>query len=132
MKNYNSLLFIFIILLCNICYCIGNNENCPNRCACALLTVVCTGQALTSIPLNIPPGTIRLDLQQNQISNIYKDDFKNLSSLKYLDLSNNALQTIEEDAFADLINLERIRLNKNKLKQLPDYLFHRMQKLNRL
>jgi hypothetical protein len=83
---------LFFILLYSFEYSTAGTENCPYQCACGLNHVVCTGQALTSIPLGIPFGTIRLDLQQNQISHLYKNDFKNLTSLKYLDLSNNALE----------------------------------------
>ena len=41
-------------------YLAAEKSICPKQCACALLTVVCTGQSLESVPKNIPPGTIRL------------------------------------------------------------------------
>jgi hypothetical protein len=36
---------------------------CPSGCACAQLTVICTGRRLTKVPSNIPPNAVRLDLQ---------------------------------------------------------------------
>uniref|UniRef100_A0A7E4ZYZ5 Glycosyltransferase family 92 protein n=1 Tax=Panagrellus redivivus TaxID=6233 RepID=A0A7E4ZYZ5_PANRE len=124
--------FVWIWISAVISCASASHSNCPEGCACALLTVVCTGQALNTVPSGIPAGTIRLDLQQNQITHVYRNDFVNLTSLKYLDLSNNALEIIDDNAFAELVNLERIRLNKNKLHHLPDHLFLRMEKLNRL
>ncbi|VDK74303.1 unnamed protein product [Onchocerca ochengi] len=47
-------------------------------------TVICTGQGLLRIPSRIPPDTVRLDLQENKISEIRKNDLKALRRLKIL------------------------------------------------
>uniref|UniRef100_A0A914CNL9 Protein slit n=1 Tax=Acrobeloides nanus TaxID=290746 RepID=A0A914CNL9_9BILA len=84
------------------------------------------------IPEGIPPDTVRLDLQENKIYEIKKDDFAKLGQLKILQLMDNEIHLIEEHAFDNLTNLERLRLNRNRLRNLPDHLFIHNEKLHRL
>ncbi|KAM6942391.1 LOW QUALITY PROTEIN: slit homolog 1b [Lycodopsis pacificus] len=86
----------------------GGVEACPAPCSCLGNTVDCHGLGLHSVPRNIPRGTERLHLMENQISNV------------------------ERGAFDELKELERLRLNKNHLGQLPELLFQRNEGLSRL
>ncbi|KAI1731910.1 leucine rich repeat domain-containing protein [Ditylenchus destructor] len=106
--------------------------NCPRQCACSQNTVICTGQQLKEVPKQIPPDTIRLDLQENKIPEIRRTDFAGLRQLKILQLMDNEINTIEAGAFDDLINLERIRLSRNRLRSIPEHIFRNNVKLHRL
>uniref|UniRef100_H2ZNX1 LRRNT domain-containing protein n=1 Tax=Ciona savignyi TaxID=51511 RepID=H2ZNX1_CIOSA len=93
---------------------------CPSDCACSGTTVNCTGRGLTSIPSGIPPSTIVLLLNRNQISSISTTLLDHLDSLKTLDLSDNALTSLEEaqfafqnDAYLDLSYNSITRINSN-------------------
>ncbi|KJH41520.1 leucine rich repeat domain protein [Dictyocaulus viviparus] len=57
---------------------------CPIRCTCTMNIVQCTGVNLTRIPENIPTGTHRLDLQENQIEVIRRHEIRHLKQLKIL------------------------------------------------
>ncbi|CAD5219599.1 unnamed protein product [Bursaphelenchus xylophilus] len=94
--------------------------------------VNCIKKDLTRIPDGIPENTVRLDLQENQISKIGKKDLAKLTHLKILQLQDNKLATIESGAFDELRNLERLRLNRNLLQTIPEKLFEQNPKLHRL
>ncbi|CAJ0947071.1 unnamed protein product, partial [Mesorhabditis belari] len=105
---------------------------CPDECQCSSNTVSCTGKGLTRIPNGIPEHTQRLDLQENKISIIRKDDLSHLSQLKILQVMDNEIHTIEASSFDNLTHLERVRLNRNRLRDLPERLFLYNDKLHRL
>nr|CDQ00958.1 Bm11005 [Brugia malayi] len=107
-------------------------SSCPHLCSCSQDTVICTGQGLLRIPSRIPPDTVRLDLQENKISEIRKNDLKALRRLKILQLMDNQIHMIESGAFDNLIALERLRLNRNRLRTLPDKIFINNVNLHRL
>uniref|UniRef100_A0A3P8PJ54 Slit homolog 1b (Drosophila) n=1 Tax=Astatotilapia calliptera TaxID=8154 RepID=A0A3P8PJ54_ASTCA len=86
----------------------GGAEACPTPCSCLSNTVDCHGLGIHTVPKNIPRGTERLHLMENQISNI------------------------EKGVFDELKELERLRLNKNRLSQLPELLFQKNEALSRL
>ncbi|XP_053614603.1 toll-like receptor 6 isoform X2 [Plodia interpunctella] len=56
-----------------------------------------------------------LNLSNNDLSNIFKDSFKNLISLNILDLSSNAIKTIEDESFNDLRKLKTLILSNTQL-----------------
>jgi slit protein 2 len=86
-----------------------SGQSCPKECVCSSLNlVICTGQSLTNVPTGLPRETVRLDLQENRIATIRRDDFKNLPNLRILQLMDNELTTIEAGAFDNLTNLERM------------------------
>uniref|UniRef100_A0A672GIG5 Slit homolog 1 protein n=1 Tax=Salarias fasciatus TaxID=181472 RepID=A0A672GIG5_SALFA len=86
----------------------GRADACPASCSCLGSTVDCHGLGIHTVPKNIPRGTERLHLMENQITNI------------------------ERGAFDELKELERLRLNKNRLSQLPELLFQKNEGLSRL
>ncbi|TMS36256.1 hypothetical protein L596_003465 [Steinernema carpocapsae] len=106
---------------------------CPLKCNCRIPRVVsCQGQNLTSIPGNIPFDTQKLELHENRISTIRREDLLNLRQLKILQLTDNEILSIEDFAFDDLESLEKLKLNRNKLRQLPPDLLRNCPRLHRI
>uniref|UniRef100_H2ZNX2 LRRNT domain-containing protein n=1 Tax=Ciona savignyi TaxID=51511 RepID=H2ZNX2_CIOSA len=109
-------------------------HGCPSDCACSGTTVNCTGRGLTSIPSGIPPSTIVLLLNRNQISSISTTLLDHLDSLKTLDLSDNALTSLEEAQFAfqnDAV-LEDIRLDYNQITTVSSSLLNGLTALKNM
>ncbi|XP_072257340.1 decorin [Pyxicephalus adspersus] len=102
---------------------------CPFRCQCHLRVVQCSDIGLDQVPKNIPPDTTLLDLQNNKITEIKDDAFKNLKQLHALILVNNKIKSISPGAFASLTKLERLYLSKNSLKELPTNMPKSLQEL---
>lgn len=102
---------------------------CPFRCQCHLRVVQCSDLDLDKVPKDLPPDTMLLDLQNNKITEIKDDDFKNLKNLHSLILVNNKISKISRDAFVPLVKLERLYLSKNKLKELPEKMPKTLQEL---
>ncbi|XP_059833624.1 decorin [Hypanus sabinus] len=92
---------------------------CPFGCQCHLRVVQCSDLGLSTIPENIPKDTTMLDLQNNKITEIKENDFKNLRNLHALILVNNKISTVHPKAFAPLVKLQRLYLSKNLLKEIP-------------
>nr|XP_013002469.2 leucine-rich repeat-containing protein 37A2-like [Cavia porcellus] len=62
--------------------------------------------------------TEKLNLSQNYITELHKNSFEGLSSLRYLDVSCNKMQFIERRTFEPLIFLKFINLRCNLLREL--------------
>ncbi|CAA93668.3 Slit homolog 1 protein [Caenorhabditis elegans] len=117
--------FIFILL-------IPESATCPAECVCVDRTVSCVGQQLTEVPQNIPNDTIRLDLQDNEITKIGPNDFSSLMNLKALQLMDNQIVTIHNQSFSSLVFLQKLRLSRNRIRHLPDNVFQNNLKLTHL
>ncbi|CAH4035997.1 unnamed protein product [Pieris brassicae] len=111
---------------------VGVVRACPWACACRPSAADCAHRALTHVPRPLPPDTLRLDLQGNNISLIVQSDFQKLKDLKTLQLQENQIHTIERDAFVELTALENLKLYNNRLNHLPEGLFVRLRHLQRL
>ncbi|XP_078423877.1 decorin [Cetorhinus maximus] len=92
---------------------------CPFGCQCQRRVVQCSDLGLTTVPENIPKDTTLLDLQNNKITELKENDFKNLKNLHALILVNNKIGTVHPKAFAPLVKLQRLYLSKNLLKEIP-------------
>ncbi|KAG7248950.1 hypothetical protein CRUP_016840, partial [Coryphaenoides rupestris] len=77
----------------------------------------------------IPAETTLLDLQNNKITEIKENDFKNLKGLHALILVNNKLTLIHPKAFSSLNKLQRLYLSKNLLKEVPANMPKSLQEL---
>ncbi|XP_043941250.1 toll-like receptor 2 [Protopterus annectens] len=64
------------------------------------------------------PNTEELDLSNNKIQGICKDDFRGLKNLKKLELQFNQIEMIDDGAFQDLIQLKYLDISNNKLFNL--------------
>jgi slit protein 2 len=105
---------------------------CPSVCSCTDSTVDCRDRGLKYIPLNLPPSTTELRLEQNFISTIPANAFKNLRQLRRLDLSKNNIREISADAFVGLGSLNTLVLYANNLTDLPSNLFKPLSELQLL
>ncbi|XP_043933345.1 asporin isoform X2 [Protopterus annectens] len=95
---------------------------CPFGCQCFMRVVQCSDLGLTSVPENIPPDTLMIDLQNNKITEIKENDFKGLKSLYALFLLNNRISKIHPKAFQSTKKLQLVYLSHNRLTQIPSNL----------
>ncbi|CAI5636129.1 unnamed protein product [Oreochromis niloticus] len=102
---------------------------CPFRCQCHLRVIQCSDLGLKAVPEDIPDDTTLLDLQNNKITEIKENDFKNLKGLHALILVNNKLTIIHPKAFSPLTKLQRLYLSKNLLKEMPANMPKSLQEL---
>ena len=108
--------------------------SCPDPCRClkfeGLWSVYCNVSGITEVPKGIPSNTQLLDLSQNSISKIRREDFKGLPNLQELDLSANGLkeQSIDDGAL-DLPSLQIIDLTQNGYSTIPTALPKNLTKL---
>ncbi|XP_075850032.1 uncharacterized protein LOC105883557 [Microcebus murinus] len=96
------------------------------------------GNAISYIDKNVWKSyswTEKLILRENHMTELHKDSFEGLLSLRYLDLSCNKIQFIERGAFESLPFLEFLNLGCNLLTELSFGTFqawHGMQFLHKL
>lgn len=102
---------------------------CPFRCQCHLRVIQCSDLGLKSVPGDIPDDTTLLDLQNNKITEIKENDFKNLKGLHALILVNNKITIIHPKALSPLTKLQRLYLSKNMLKDIPPNMPKSLQEL---
>ena len=97
---------------------------CPARCHCKYRSdktvdvVDCSNKGLKEIA-NLPTTCRMVFLQNNDISDIFYHQFRNLGLLQVLDLSGNSLRKIRNDTFQDLNSLVSLSLHENKLHYIP-------------
>ncbi|XP_028255292.1 leucine-rich repeat and immunoglobulin-like domain-containing nogo receptor-interacting protein 1 [Parambassis ranga] len=94
---------------------------CPPSCRCnaVLLEVNCSGGQLATVPNGLPRDAKRLNLTQNVIKTVVRQQFHTLTQLMDLDLSDNLVVTVEVEAFVGLQSLLTLRLRHNRLKIIP-------------
>uniref|UniRef100_A0A8C9KPU9 Uncharacterized protein n=1 Tax=Serinus canaria TaxID=9135 RepID=A0A8C9KPU9_SERCA len=83
-----------------------------------LLEVNCTGQALTTVPPDLPVDTGILLLSDNRLESLSTTAFLSLTQLQDLDLANNGLVALCTEAL--LLSLKELTLSHNALAALPD------------
>ncbi|KAM9369132.1 platelet glycoprotein Ib alpha chain [Phaethornis superciliosus] len=82
-----------------------------------LLEVNCTGQGLSSVPLDLPEDTGILLLSTNRLSSLSTASFLPLTQLQDLDLSDNRMVALQTGA--RLPSLKELLLSHNVLGSLP-------------
>ncbi|KAM7367170.1 hypothetical protein PAMP_015094 [Pampus punctatissimus] len=102
---------------------------CPFRCQCHLRVIQCSDLGLKAVPKDIPDDTTLLDLQNNKITEIQENDFKNLKGLHALILVNNKISIVHAKALSPLTKLQRLYLSKNMLKDIPANIPKSLQEL---
>ncbi|KAI3352420.1 hypothetical protein L3Q82_005380 [Scortum barcoo] len=101
---------------------------CPESCTCSNNIVDCRGKGLTEIPTNLPETITEIRLEQNAIKVIPAGAFSPYKKLRRIDLSNNQISELASDAFQGLRSLNSLHLAQNPficdchLKWLADYL----------
>uniref|UniRef100_A0A803JHX6 Biglycan n=1 Tax=Xenopus tropicalis TaxID=8364 RepID=A0A803JHX6_XENTR len=92
---------------------------CPFGCQCHLRVVQCSDLGLTSVPKNLPKDTTLLDLQNNKITEIKKEDFKGLTNLYALVIVNNKISKVNDKAFEPMQKMQKLYISKNNLEEIP-------------
>uniref|UniRef100_A0AAQ6IJ35 Uncharacterized protein n=2 Tax=Anabas testudineus TaxID=64144 RepID=A0AAQ6IJ35_ANATE len=83
------------------------------------MTVRCSGQRLTQVPVGLSNLTIHLHLDKNLLRYLPADSFSNLFLLTELDLSHNQLSLLEAGCFRGLASsLHFLDLSSNRLSTL--------------
>uniref|UniRef100_A0A3P9H4G6 Slit homolog 2 (Drosophila) n=1 Tax=Oryzias latipes TaxID=8090 RepID=A0A3P9H4G6_ORYLA len=103
---------------------------CPESCTCSNNIVDCRGKGLTEIPTNLPETITEIRLEQNAIKVIPAGAFSPYKRLRRIDLSNNQISELASDAFQGL--LRAILLNANKIACLRVDAFQDLHNLNLL
>ncbi|XP_064455665.1 leucine-rich repeat-containing protein 15-like isoform X2 [Ornithodoros turicata] len=106
---------------------------CPNKCLCddESLRVVCDASSLDVVPITLNPGLKELNLVNNHIKSIMSS-FSVYNSLIYLDVSNNQLVTLGRDNFKEQKELKVLLLHQNMISQLENETFNGLGKLETL
>ncbi|XP_021087185.2 leucine-rich repeat and transmembrane domain-containing protein 1 [Mesocricetus auratus] len=108
--------------------------SCPKKCLChpSSNSVDCGGQGLSTVPPDLPPWTLTLLLQDNQIHWLPALAFRAVPRLNTLNLSNNSLSNLASEAFYGLRHLEVLNLTQNSLLSLESSLAHALPGLREL
>ncbi|XP_064466119.1 protein slit-like isoform X2 [Ornithodoros turicata] len=103
--------------------CIIDRE-CPENCVCEGTIVDCSRKNLGDIPNDLPMFTTELRLNDNSIAKVRNSGvFKKLPNLNKLDLRNNEITDIEDNAFLGAGALSDLLLTENKLKHVRPKMF---------
>lgn len=86
---------------------------------------------------NIPPNFFsdwaknvrELNMKNNKLQKIERNDFSRLIEVVTLDLSYNQINKIDSGAFDSLVRLETLKLDNNRLYTLPIGIFHQLTRL---
>uniref|UniRef100_A0A673UPT7 Leucine-rich repeat and transmembrane domain-containing protein 1 n=1 Tax=Suricata suricatta TaxID=37032 RepID=A0A673UPT7_SURSU len=107
---------------------------CPARCHChsSSRSVDCSRQGLAEIPPDLPPHTLTLHLQDNQIHQLPAFAFRSVPHLRTLNLYNNSLSNLAPGVFHGLQHLQVLNLTQNSLHSLESRLFHSLPQLREL
>ncbi|XP_051173855.1 leucine-rich repeats and immunoglobulin-like domains protein 3 [Leptopilina boulardi] len=100
-----------------------SQNQCPVECACLGNVVACSELQLVEAPSGLPPWTVTLELNSNNISNLEFNVLLHLLKLKELDVSANQLRDNFTISLPVETQLRVLKLNKNHLTQLPQFLF---------
>ncbi|XP_054769246.2 toll-like receptor 3 [Lytechinus pictus] len=89
----------------------------------------CSWLGLQSVPLELPGGVTKLNIEGNRIQNLNRSSFSHLPLLHKLNLHRNKLASINEGTFDSLPLLRELSLSQNSLAELPTTIFQKNQKL---
>uniref|UniRef100_A0A1A7WVU7 Biglycan n=1 Tax=Iconisemion striatum TaxID=60296 RepID=A0A1A7WVU7_9TELE len=92
---------------------------CPFGCHCQLRVVQCSDLGLTEVPKNIPRDTKFLDLQNNRITELKENDFRELTNLYALSVRNNVISRVHPKTFAPLKHMQKLYFSKNLMTTIP-------------
>ena len=80
-----------------------SSDSCPEVCTCgyymdAKKTIECKGRKtlIKNVPLAIPSNAIRVDLSDNEIESIAKEDLAALNEVEWFNFSSNSMTNIDE------------------------------------
>lgn len=93
------------------------------------INVLCSKRSLHFVPGNIPDKATHLDVSENVIQKIKKENFSQLSNLKNLSAQHNKIREVEEGAFSSLVALQELNLACNKLTEILGGMFQNLGNL---
>ncbi|XP_030636510.1 SLIT and NTRK-like protein 1 [Chanos chanos] len=117
-----------------------SNTTCPLTCSCKLigtrqgLGVNCEGKKIESVA-SLKPKSLNaheLNLRDNNIHTVKKNQLRGYSSLNLLDLGGNNIKMIENGTFQNLTELRWLYMDKNYLDTLMAEMFVGLQNLEYL
>ncbi|KAM6981013.1 prolargin [Aplochiton taeniatus] len=95
--------------------------DCPRECFCPPSfpnALYCENRNLRKVPV-IPFRTHYLYLQNNYISEVTAEPFKNASELRWISMANNRIQRVDKQVFEKLPRLLFLYMEHNQLKEVP-------------
>ncbi|XP_023711657.1 uncharacterized protein LOC111866701 [Cryptotermes secundus] len=100
--------------------------------SCSQNNFVSSGIGLIEFPTCLQENTIELDLSNNSITIVDRDDLSKLKKVKVIDLSYNKIKSVHEDAFEHVGDLEMLNLSHNCIFNLSSNIFHSNKKLTKV
>uniref|UniRef100_A0A3Q1IJQ6 TIR domain-containing protein n=1 Tax=Anabas testudineus TaxID=64144 RepID=A0A3Q1IJQ6_ANATE len=94
--------------------------------------VDCGNCGLVTVPVDIPRDVTSATLLNNLLEKINREDFSNLSKLRFLDLHLNKISHVDNGAFIQLGALTSLYMSFNKLTNLTANLFQGLANLTML
>ncbi|XP_017285467.1 leucine-rich repeats and immunoglobulin-like domains protein 1 [Kryptolebias marmoratus] len=98
-------------------YGLGSGSSCPQTCTCSGDSVDCSSLELTATPLDLPVGTVSLNLAHNKLTSISAEAFPNLPNLSELRLDHNELTSIP-DLGRSAPKIVSLYLQHNKIRSI--------------
>ncbi|XP_006834175.1 PREDICTED: prolargin [Chrysochloris asiatica] len=105
--------------------------DCPRECYCPYdfpSALYCDSRNLRKVPF-IPSRIHYLYLQNNFISELPLESFKNASDLRWINLDNNRIRKVDERVLEKLPSLVFLYMEKNQLEEVPSALPKNLQQL---
>lgn len=97
--------------------------------SCSDVTEELASRGLKHVPKTLSENLVKLDLSDNIITEIEKDDFRTLKQAKSINLSYNQIQRLHESSFEHVYRLEELDLSYNNIVLLPPSIFKSNQNL---
>ncbi|XP_046308700.1 leucine-rich repeat and transmembrane domain-containing protein 1 [Marmota monax] len=136
MREPTFFLFVLgeLLLLLSVIFPCQGVYGCPEKCIChsSSNSVDCSHRGLAEIPPDLPPQTLTLLLQDNQLHHLPTHAFRSVPRLMTLNLSNNSLSHLAPEVFHGLRHLHVLNLTHNFLLSLESRLFHSLPQLREL
>ncbi|KAM9361257.1 leucine-rich repeats and immunoglobulin-like domains protein 1 [Symphorus nematophorus] len=100
-----------------ISYGLSSDLPCAQNCTCSGDSVDCSNLELAAAPLDLPVGTVSLNLGHNKLTTINAEAFENLPNLRELRLDHNELTSIPDlgQAASKIVSLY---LHHNKIRSI--------------
>jgi hypothetical protein len=100
--------------------------------SCSETNLVRSGLGLTEVPSWLQENIIELDLSNNSITTVNRDDLGRLKRTKTIDMSYNEIETVHANAFEYVGDLETLNLSYNNIFTLSAQIFRDNKKLKKV
>ncbi|CAG5887586.1 unnamed protein product [Menidia menidia] len=96
------------------------------------LILECGNSKLVTIPDDLPKNAVSVNLLNNKLTWIKKEDFGGLTKLRHLNLQHNDIARVDSGSFSDLETLKRLHISSNKITNLTCDIFQGLSNLTEL